>query len=80
MIRYFEDLGCITALNVGYLAQNVDFIVSFHLLSVFQLFLLHILSRNIRDYWETVFSGQTAGLHEIKALLMVVVMMMIMVQ
>jgi len=55
-VRFFEDLGCITASNVGYLAQNVDFIVSLHLMFVFKLFLLHTLSRNIRDYWEINYS------------------------
>jgi hypothetical protein len=53
VIRFFEDLGCITAPNVGYLAQNVDFIVSRNLLLVFRISLLHNLSRNIRDYRET---------------------------
>jgi len=56
VIRFFEDLGCITVSNVGYLAQNVDFIVSHHLLFVFRLFLLHALSRNIRDFWEINYS------------------------
>jgi hypothetical protein len=56
VIHFFEDLGRITASNVGYLTQNVDFIVSLHLLFDFRLFLLHTLSRNIRDYWEINYS------------------------
>jgi len=40
----------------GYLAQNVYFIVSLHLLLFFQLLLLHTLSRNIREYWEINYS------------------------
>ena len=56
MIRFFEQPLCIIASNVEYLAQSVDFIVSLHLLLVFQLFLLHTLSSNIRDYWQINYS------------------------